>query len=53
MGGVFNGYWGSVKLAIKDDPMYASVMRGVREGFYTLEEIKDWIKHGKIRSFQR
>lgn len=38
---------------IKDDPEQARVMTGIREGFYTREEIKVWIKNGKIRSFTR
>lgn len=38
---------------IKDDPQQASVMRGIREGYYTEEEIKEWIKNGEIRAFKR
>jgi len=41
------------KFNIKDDPMYARVMIGIREGFYTDSEIKGWIKNGKIREFRR
>ena len=40
-------------LGIKDEPGQARVLLGIREGFYTNEEIKEWIKHGKIRSFER
>ncbi len=38
---------------IKDDPHYAKVMLGIRENFYGTEEIKEWIKNGKIREFKR
>ena len=41
------------KFEIKDDPDYAKVMQGVREHYYSDEEIKEWIKHGKIREFKR
>lgn len=38
---------------IKDDVRDARVLLGIREGFYSPTEIKEWIKHGKIRSFER
>ena len=38
---------------IKDDPDYAKVMRGIREGHYSDEEVLEWIKNGKIREFRR
>ncbi|MBI2666623.1 Fic family protein [Candidatus Woesearchaeota archaeon] len=38
---------------IIDDPLQAKIMLGVREGYYTDEEIKEWIKHGKIKPFKR
>lgn len=41
------------KFAIKDDPAQARVMIGIREGFYTDAEIKEWIKNGKIKEFKR
>ena len=41
------------KFGIKDDPGQARAMTGIREGFYTSEELKEWIKHGKIRLFTR
>ncbi len=41
------------QLGIKDDPSQAKVMQGVREGFYTSEEIKEWIRCGKIKPFKR
>ena len=41
------------KFNIKDDPKYARVMLGIREHHYTDDEIKEWIKNGKIREFKR
>ncbi|MFA6328572.1 MAG: type II toxin-antitoxin system death-on-curing family toxin [Candidatus Micrarchaeia archaeon] len=41
------------KFKIVDDPNYARVMQGVREDYYSNEEIMEWIKHGKIREFKR
>ncbi|MBU0629014.1 MAG: type II toxin-antitoxin system death-on-curing family toxin [Nanoarchaeota archaeon] len=41
------------KFGIKDDPQYARPMQGVRENYYTDEEIKEWIKNGKIKEFKR
>lgn len=38
---------------IKDNPNHASVMQGIREKHYSDEEIKEWIKNGKIRTFKR
>ncbi len=38
---------------IKDDPSHARVMQGVRENYYTNDELKEWIKNGKIRAFKR
>lgn len=38
---------------IVDDPSYAKVLRGIREGYYAQEEIMEWIEHGKIREFER
>ncbi len=38
---------------VKDDPSYARVMLGIREKFYKDEEIKEWIKNGKIKEFRR
>ena len=42
-----------MRFGIKDDPKQAKVMTGIREGFYTDDEIKEWIKNGKIREFTR
>ena len=41
------------KFKIKDDPDYARVMIGIRERYYSDEEIKEWIKNGKIKKFKR
>ena len=41
------------KIKIKDDPLHANVMQGIRENYYSHEEIKEWIMDGKIRSFER
>jgi|TARA_B100001971_G_C18232388_1_gene564776 prophage maintenance system killer protein len=41
------------KFGIKDDPKHARVMQGIRENYYTGDEIKEWIKNGKIRRFER
>ena len=41
------------KFEIKDEPNYARVLLGVRERYYSDEEIKEWIKHGKIKEFSR
>ena len=38
---------------VQDDPAHARVMQGIREEYYTNEEIKEWIKNGKIREFTR
>jgi death-on-curing protein len=41
------------RFGIDDNPGYARVMQGVREHYYSDEEIKEWIKNGKIREFKR
>lgn len=41
------------KFNVRDDPGQARVMTGIREGYYGVEEIKEWIKNGKIREFKR
>jgi len=41
------------KFNIEDDPKQAKVMLGIREKYYTDDEIKEWIKHGKIKAFKR
>lgn len=41
------------KFGVGNNPHQARIMTGIREGFYTHDEIKDWLKHGKIRAFKR
>ena len=41
------------KFRVKDDPAYAKIMTGIRESFYSIEEIKEWLKNGKIKEFRR
>ena len=41
------------KLKISDDPRFAKVMTGIREGSYSDDEIREWLEHGKIREFRR
>lgn len=41
------------KFKIGDSPEYARIMLGIREGYYSKKEIKEWIKNGKIRKFER
>lgn len=41
------------KMKIKDEEKNAKVMIGIREGFYLNQEIKEWIKNGKIKEFKR
>jgi prophage maintenance system killer protein len=41
------------RLGIKDIENQAKVMQGIREDFYSDDEIKEWIKDGKIRKFER
>ena len=41
------------KLGIGDEPRNAKVLLGIRENYYSDEEIKEWIKNGKIREFKR
>ena len=41
------------KFKIKDDPDYARVMLGIRENYYSHDEIKNLIKKGEIRPFKR
>ena len=38
----------SERFKIKDDPKYARVMIGIREGYYSDKEINEWIKNGNI-----
>ncbi len=34
-------------------PLMKEIILGVRERFYSDEELKEWIRHGKIREFKR
>jgi death-on-curing protein len=42
-----------VRFSIPDDPDYAKVMRGIREGKYQDAEIAEWIANGKIKQRER
>ena len=41
------------KFVVPDNPKQARTMQGIREDYYSDEEIKEWIKNGKIREFKR
>ena len=41
------------KFGIKDEPSHAKTFQGIREDYYTDQEIKEWIKYGKIKEFKR
>lgn len=41
------------KAKLKNDPKYANIFKGIREGYYTDKEIINWIKKGEIREFKR
>ncbi len=43
----------NMKIGVNGDPAFAKVLQGVRENYYSDEEIKEWIQHGKIKIFQR
>jgi len=43
----------NAKTKISDDPSNSRIMLGIREGYYSNEEIKEWIKNGKVREFKR
>jgi death-on-curing family protein len=38
---------------IPDTEKNVKIMIGIRENYYTYKEIKEWIKHGKIKKFKR
>ena len=42
--------WNGAPIQLVQDP---SVLQGVREGFYTREEVKSWLKGDEIRKFSR
>ena len=41
------------KIGVADSPENARVLQGVRDGYYSEEEIVEWIEHGKIRPYLR
>lgn len=41
------------KMGVKDDPKQAKIVVGIREGFYSDNEIKEWLKKGDIHEFKR
>ncbi|PNX52660.1 MAG: hypothetical protein BV458_08460 [Thermoplasmata archaeon M9B2D] len=41
------------RFRIPDRESNVKVMIGIREKYYTPKEIKEWIKHGKIKTFRR
>lgn len=41
------------KFGVKNIPENSKVMLGIREGYYANDEIMNWLKNGKIRSFKR
>ena len=41
------------KFNIPDSTNNVKVMIGIREKYYSLDEIKEWIKNGKIKEFRR
>lgn len=43
----------SLKLNVEDSEKQVRVLQGIRENYYTDEEVKEWLKKGKIREFVR
>ena len=41
------------RFRIPDKENNVKIMIGIRENYYTQKEIKEWIKHGKIKTFKR
>ena len=41
------------RFGIADNVSDARVMQGIRENYYSASEIKEWLKNGKIRKFER
>ena len=41
------------KLKISNEAINAETLKGLREGYYSDEEIKNWLKTGAIRKFER
>ena len=40
-------------LGVPDDPRSATVLRGIRESYYSDEEIEGWLRYGTIKEFRR
>ena len=41
------------RFKIPDKESNVKIMIGIRENYYTQNEIKEWIRHGKIKAFRR
>jgi len=41
------------KFNIPDTTDNARIMMGIREQYYSLKEIREWIKNGRIKEFTR
>jgi hypothetical protein len=41
------------KIGVEDNPENAKVLLGIREGYCSDAELKEWIRNGKIREFKR
>jgi len=41
------------KFNIPDTVNNVKIMIGIRENYYNIKEIKEWIIHGKIKTFRR
>jgi len=46
---IFNNY----KFSVESSADNSTIMLGIRENYYTDEEIKEWMKNGKIKDFKR
>lgn len=41
------------EIKISNEAINAATLTGIREGYYSDEEIKEWLKTGRIREFKR
>ena len=41
------------RLGVRDNPENANVLLGIREHYYSDDEIREWIQHGEIKEFKR
>ncbi len=41
------------RFKIVDNPLHAKIMLGIRERYYSDQEIKEWLQNGEIREFTR